>query len=225
MWDIKEQYGPKTPCDERTILIRALTVCGFEHTITSDGEESERAFPIAGLEPGGGGSKDPEITRLKKQDSEAEGVRVKLSGGEIREDLKKRGKPAAAVIEFQCDPDRTGLEGLTEFDEEDSDDESDSEKERRIRRDDGDDEHDGDKDDKGSADGRRSLQFKSFGAVDDNLYVLRLDWKTKYACESYSRDNPKSSNGHWGFFTWLIIMYVPSLAFPSSSSSFFFLSC
>jgi hypothetical protein len=176
----------------------------FERTVTKEGDESERAFPIAGLDPGGGGSKDPEITRLKKQDSETEGVRVKLAGGHFREDVKQKVKPAAAVIEFQCDPDRTGLEDFANFDEENSDDESEDGKRRsrRAEEEDGNDEDGGDK----KHAGNRSLQFKSFGAVDDKSYVLRLDWKTKYACENYVRDNPKPSSGHWGFFTWLIIM-------------------
>jgi hypothetical protein len=183
-----------------------------------------RPLPIAGLDPGGGGSKDPEVTRLKKQDADTEGVRIKIAGGEIHEHGQKRGKPASAVIEFQCDPDRTGLEGLVTEKSEDSDknEKDDGEKRKRFRRDDDDDEEgdgeekgddkseddSGDKTDGDQDTSDRSLQLKSFGLVDDKYYILRLDWKTKYACENYLRDNPSDSNGggHWGFFTWLIIM-------------------
>lgn len=158
---------------------------------------------------------------MKKQDPDTEGVRIKIAGGEIHEHGQKHGKPASAVIEFQCDHDRTGLEGLKteeskdeDKDKEDGDDNK--EEKKRFRRDDDDDddddEEDDDKDKEDSGDtadtSDRSLQLKSFGLVDDKYYILRLDWKTKYACENYLSDNPSDSSGggHWGFFTWLIIM-------------------
>jgi hypothetical protein len=188
-----------------------------------------RPLPIAGLDPAGGGSKDPEVTRLKKQDADTEGVRIKIAGGEIHEHGQKHGKPASAVIEFQCDPDRTGLEGLTTEKSGDSDknkedkDKEEEESKKRFRREDDDDKKEGDGEEEGDdkdkdnsgdkADGEqdtsdRSLQLKSFGLVDDKYYILRLDWKTKYACENYLSDNPSDSSGsgHWGFFTWMIIM-------------------
>ncbi|KAL1978109.1 hypothetical protein VTN31DRAFT_968 [Thermomyces dupontii] len=176
----------------------SMNVCGFEEKIIHGEVEQVRKLPIAGLQPGGGGSKDPEITRLKGQDPDTEGVRVKLSGGEIHEpdSNKKRGKPASAVFEFQCDPDRTGLEGLPEAENSD-------ESRRRRRNEDNEDEGG---DHKPNDDDRRSLRFKSFGPVDDKSYVLRMDWRTRYACENYVREHPKKSGGHWGFFTWLIII-------------------
>lgn len=101
---------------------------------------------------------------------------MKLSGGSYENaDGKKKG--AGAVVEFQCDPDRSGLEGLTT-------------REEGGKRD---------------ADDRPSLQFKSFGLADDDSYVLRLDWRTRYACDHYVDEN-KGESSHWGFFTWLIIM-------------------
>ncbi|KAL1962406.1 hypothetical protein VTN77DRAFT_9745 [Rasamsonia byssochlamydoides] len=178
-------------------------ICGFQKIIPLDGSgATETAFPIVGLDPLGHGTKDPEVTRLKKQDPDAEGLLVKLAGGEYREDPKSKKKDAAAVIEFKCDPDRSGLEGLEDV--------ADSEEKRRRRRDedgeDGGDKKDGgdEKDDGDEKNDNRSLQFKSFKLVDDT-YILRLDWRTRYACENYVRDNPKSG-GHWGFFTWLIII-------------------
>ncbi|KAK1144691.1 type II membrane protein [Aspergillus melleus] len=164
-------------------------ICGFEYKHSPDGSESKHPFPIVGLDPVGHGSKETEITRLKTDDSDQEGLRVRLSGGSYEnEDGKK--KSAGAVIEFQCDPDRSGLEGLTPQADDGPEDE---EKQRR------------DED-------RRSLQFKSFGLVDDDSYVLRLDWRTRYACDNYVDDNKGDSSSHWGFFTWLIIILFLCIA-------------
>jgi len=45
-----------------------------------------------------------------------------------------------------------------------------------------------------------------------NKKVLALEWKTKFACEENAKGNKgtgeKKSN-HWGFFTWMFIMYGP----------------
>lgn len=111
-------------------------------------------------------------------------MRVEMGGGEYRgehNDLKP--KEASAVIDFQCNPDRSGLEGLTT-----------AEEAKRRRQ-----------DDEGETGRGRSLQFKSFDHTEDDTYVLRLDWQTRYACEEYQRGKLNNSN-HWGFFTWLIIM-------------------
>ncbi|KAN0070812.1 Autophagy-related protein 27 domain containing protein [Elaphomyces granulatus] len=186
-------------------------VVNTTHATARDEKESESyAFPIAGLDPLGHGSKDPEITRLKKLDAERQGLLVKLSGGEYLEDHEKKKKDTAALIEFQCDPDKSGLEGLEDSETSDaaanrrrsqleatSDDNTGDDK-------DGDDK-DGDDHDDGS-NPSRSLQFKSFKLVDDT-YILRLDWKTRYACDDYLKNRKDDSpSGHWGFFTWLIII-------------------
>lgn len=128
---------------------------------------------------------DPEFTRLATIDPETEGVRIKLAGGEYRgDDDEGKKKDTAAVIDFTCDPDRSGLEGLvTEEDSADAD-----EKKRRRR----------------EESKNRSLQFKSF-ELEDDTYVLRLDWRTRYACDDYQRGKQNNSNS-WGFFTWMIIM-------------------
>lgn len=50
-----------------------------------------------------------------------------------------------------------------------------------------------------------------------NEGVLRLDWRTQYACPTSQGDTPPEDTTptpqkrHWGFLTWLIIMY---LTFP-----------
>lgn len=200
------------------------TVCGFEQILYPDGRSDPlKALPIAGYENSlGGGSKDVEINLLKSIDPETEGVRIKISGGTITEAEFKKKYPASAIIDFQCDPDRTGLEGLK------NDDDLDQATESKLRRDD--DNHDdkpkdGDNEEDDKPEPKKSsLTFQSFGLVDDKEgFVLRLDWKTKYACEDYKRENPGSGggsgngSGHWGFFTWLIIMYaVPDFVFISS---------
>ena len=165
-------------------------VCGFEYKNAVDGSESEsRAFPIAGLEHLGQGSKDPEVTRLKKIDPDREGLMVRLAGGQYIDENKAK-KDAAAVIEFQCDPTRSGLEGL------DTSEESGQEaEEKRLRA-------------REEISARTpSLQFKSFGPSDNNSYVLKLDWLTRYACDD-SLSKKGDSSGAWGFFTWFIVMYA-----------------
>ncbi len=190
--------------DENMIANFMTLVCGFEYTYEGGLPQSSRTFPIVGLEPMGGGTKDAEITRLKTDDSEMEGLRVKLAGGQYSEGEKKK-KDAGAVIEFICDPALSGLEGL------------DAEEPKRLIRaraedEDGDNEGDGDDEDDGPINNGtvpgRSLQFKSFGKADDDTYVLNLNWKTRYACDNYLEERGSSSS-HWGFFTWLIVMYFP----------------
>lgn len=73
------------------------------------------------------------------------------------------------------------------------------------------------------------LRYAMFGATDyEELHyrsfnegILRLDWRTKYACpttvdkpsndkdKEKEPDNTKPTTKHWGFLTWLIIMYLP----------------
>lgn len=138
-------------------------------------------FPIVGLDHAGAGSKDPLFTRLNKIDENMQGVRVELGGGEYTGDHNdEKAKDASARIDFQCDPDRSGLEGLNTRDDP---------KERR---------------DEGESTRGRSLGFKSFDLTDDDKYLLKLEWKTRFACDDYQRG--KNGSSSWGFFTWLIIM-------------------
>ncbi|KAL4909823.1 hypothetical protein BDW74DRAFT_143803 [Aspergillus multicolor] len=182
-------------------------ICGFNRTLSADHSSVHGgfAFPIAGLEHMGQGALDAKVTRLKNEDSDREGLRVKLSGGKYEEPVTKKKKNAGAVIEFECDPGRSGLEGLVE------------EEPKRLRtREEGKDEGDGNGEGDGNeeekepfsdgSDPDRSLQFKSFGMADDDTYVLSLNWKTRYACDHYSEGRGSYSN-HWGFFTWLIIIF------------------
>jgi len=183
-------------------------VCGFEYRNAVDGSDSEtKAFPIVGLDHLGHGAKDPEITRLKQLDPDREGLSVRLGGGQYL-DNEKAKKDAGAMIEFQCDPTRSGLEGLST--------EEDTAEEQLRATEDGDGQ---------TGDKSRSLQFKSFAPADDNSYVLKLDWKTRYACDDYLSSKKDGSSSHWGFFTWFIVMYISpssplvfiSLTKPASS--------
>lgn len=168
-----------------------IIVCGFEYKNAVDGSGSEtRAFPIVGHE-----SKNPEITRLKKADPDREGLSVRLWGGQYIDDDKAK-KDAGAEIEFQCDPTRSGLEGLETIEDPAANTK--------------------DAGDNSNGDQLRSLQFKSFGPSDNNTYLLKLDWKTRYACDDYLSSKKGSSSSSWGFFTWFIVMYV----FPSQFRHF-----
>ncbi|KAJ5493737.1 Autophagy-related protein 27 [Penicillium fimorum] len=181
-------------------------VCGFVHRTPKDGNGgSTFGFPIVGLDPAGKDPKNPEPKRLKDVDPETEGLRVKLEGGSYKGDVNdQKPQKAAAIIDFQCDHERSGLEGLHTITE-------DSEKKERRRRADGEEVGAvpsgnstlGDNNSNNSS----SLQFKSFALSDDDTYILRLDWRTKYACDEFEKekgDTPGSKS--WGFFTWLIII-------------------
>ncbi|PWY84168.1 autophagy protein Atg27 [Aspergillus eucalypticola CBS 122712] len=193
-------------------------ICGFQYKTALDSHKEESTvFPIVGLDHLGHGTKDAEITRLKKLDSELEGLLVKLAGGEYFDEEQQKKKNAGAVIEFQCDPDRSGLEGLQTTED------TEEERRRQWQLSQRADETNGDNEnnDNGTIpEGGRSLQFKSFGPADDDTYVLKLNWRTRYACDNY-RDEPGEKNpdggsgdgsSHWGFFTWLIIILFLCIA-------------
>jgi hypothetical protein len=103
---------------------------------------------------------------------------------------------------------RTGLEG-SEHDSRDKLDE-DQEAARLVTR--ANDKKDDKKDDKEELVEDASLKlisYKAEGQGDDEFDVLRLEWKTKYACEGMTEHKPtsgKNSSSHWGFFTWFLIM-------------------
>ncbi len=123
-------------------------------------------------------------TRLKDTDSSEDGLQLELWG------KKYGGLMQKAVIHLQCDPKRTGNDNAEG---------EDGDKARRAA-----DDQDDDVDDS------RDLQFVSYGKVDTkdgDMQVLRLNWRTKYACENYKDGNggADASKG-WGFFTWFILM-------------------
>lgn len=181
-------------------------VCGIEHTYNTadDTDTISGVIPVAGNYPTESGRNlDPQWTRLKTSsshaDSEKEGVRLEMHGGMYPFDDRKKGRKQEAVIEFICDPHRTGLEG-----------EEDGEEERRrdVRETEDEDE--------------RSLRFIGYGPVDETD-VLRLEWLTKHACEDAKDGGGGDENRsrHWGFFTWFIIVSVPLPPHPSNPYSRF----
>lgn len=155
---------------------------------------------------------DPKFTRLKGSTSNSddkEGVIVELNGGKNPDE--KSGTPQKAVIEFLCDKKASGNEG---FDSKGSTiatpvvsrstaistTVSATQPGSMQRRADDDDEGPKLPDlDKG-----KNLEFVSYKAEDDTE-VLRLRWKTKFACED-AIENGGDKTGGWGFFTWFIVI-------------------
>lgn len=170
-------------------------VCGIERSFNSiEGKnETQKVIPIAGnFVHSSGRSLDPKLTRLKTSsrgaDRDREGVELQIGGG------KYEGTKQKAVIDFICD-------------------ESSEERRRRVlQRDDEGKEDDGSKEDEESKEKETAddgeggtLSFQSYEKVGDDM-LLNLEWRTKFACENGQASGGSSSSGHWGFFTWLIIM-------------------
>jgi autophagy-related protein 27 len=196
-------------------LTNVYSVCGIAY----DYNTVENTSSIYSVKPFAGEFQnennlhlEPQYTRLKGSDSHAdadkEGVRIELHGG--RYPFKERkGLKQKVFIEMICDPDRTGLEGdlgdgrvpLKHGD-----------KQKRVPHAKEDDEDS----DPNADDKDRSLRFiseRTEGDGKNEMGVLRLEWRTKYACEGYADgggddddDDNSDKNKHWGFFTWFIIM-------------------
>ncbi|KFH48535.1 Autophagy-related protein-like protein [Hapsidospora chrysogenum ATCC 11550] len=182
---------------------------------------------IAGTLQDQGGSKfEYEATRLKTSDSNSdskkEGLRLVLKGGKhkLSDPVKKR-RDQRAVIEFLCDPEKTGLEGEWDSEERYDGDRRDKEKEKRDDEGegDGDGENEDDDEEKSTVEHQllkedTALLWESYGPNEkDDADVLRLTWSTKYACEKRDDDDGESdSSGSWGFFTWLIIIAFLAIA-------------
>lgn len=189
-------------------------ICGLQHTTFSEKEDDKphltEVIPIIGNMPDSGrGMFDVTPTRLSGSDShsdtEKQGLRLVMSS----KTNKYAGRKQKAIIEFICDKDFTGKEGEMEpFPgeeyEEQAESESDGEKEARRKREEGEDD---------KADQRGEQQIKKDGAalifnsrrLEDDEEVLRLTWKTKFACEG-TPDAETPSSSHWGFFTWFVVL-------------------
>lgn len=182
------------------VLTRWGTVCGIEDAydpVSDTWNHFDSVIPIAGsYGTSTGKGLDATFTRLKKEDTENEGLRMELHGGKYAE------LDQMAIIEFQCDLEKTGNEGFDSIDD------------RRRSTNTTESPEDGESGDGDDKDEAKSLQFVSYGLRDDKTKLLRLNWKTKYACEDYEDDdndgNSSGGSSHWGFFTWFIIMSVQS---------------
>lgn len=189
-------------------------MCGIQRSINNT-ENDTQIIGVIGIAGEYGTSTgeplNPRATRLKTasspSDRKKEGVRLLLHGAKYPPN--KSGKNQQAVIDFLCDRKdqdrRREIPGNTTRDEDGKDGK------------DGKDGEDGngedeDEDDPNPADGQETddgeggkLKFLSYDDV-QGTQVLSLEWTTKYACEDSSNEGRGSSSGHWGFFTWFIIM-------------------
>lgn len=169
--------------------MRPTQVCAIQHTFKplEGADEPEDLItevrPIAGnLKDFGGGDLDAKYTRLKtsglEQDAGKEGLRIELNGGIYAKRMQK------AVVEFLCDPDRTGTE--TDLDPEDK--------------------YEGGEEKPTKGDPSLTIVGFDHDALGTEVDILRLKWRTKYACESQKDEDDAANSGHWGFFTWFLIM-------------------
>ena len=202
------------------------TVCGIETIHRPNDDENftiEGVITIAGRVDGR--PLDPVWTRLNTsshpQDRHREGLRLKMGGGLFP--INGRKTKQETVIEFLCkregDGESEDMRRRAEAPEFLTDPSR-----RKIKKDDDDDsDKDGDDNDNDgfpelphdgetTSDGAGgTLKYISYDMVGDNK-VLSLEWRTPRACEDDAKDSPNkgktddSSGGHWGFFTWLIIM-------------------
>jgi autophagy-related protein 27 len=173
----------------------------------------DKVITIAGdfVHNGKDGDMNAYYERLKtsssSEDSKKEGLRAILHGGKYPWE-GKNSKKQEAIIEFICDRDRTGLEGLTEGCSGKGCSDESSKLRKRNPDDDDDDDDDKDDDDVDSPKNvtAPSLKILTYKEDDGGLGILRMEWKTKYACEDSKNDPDRVETQHWGFFTWLLMM-------------------
>lgn len=179
-------------------------VCGIREDTPLDTMNSTyHVIPIAGTYKAHKGSAiDAKFTLLRNSksnsDASREGVRAELHGGVFPFNPIKGVKSIKqkAIVEFVCDKDRTGLE-KDEKDNGEMEDapEGEESQARRMKR-----------AEDSCEDSDKSLRFCGYQKEKDDkgndVQVLRLDWRTKYACE----DTPSPESQSWGFFTWFIIV-------------------
>ncbi|KAL8675502.1 MAG: hypothetical protein Q9168_000014 [Polycauliona sp. 1 TL-2023] len=174
-------------------------ICAIKRLINTfeNSTSFEDAIPIAGQYTLHGGTElDPDITRLKTSstasDREKEGFRLAVQGPKYPE---TNGLKQKAVIEFLC------ADKATEKKEE-------IKKRQGVvaGRDDEEEDHSatGEVADDGHGGTLKYLDYSTVG----ESQVLSLEWRTKYACEDAGKNgsDDKNSSGHWGVFTWFIII-------------------
>ena len=151
----------------------------------------ESVIPIAGGALGSGKSTEPKYKRLKADGGDEEGLQMELHGEKYGQ------KNQMAIIEFQCAPELSGNEGF-EILEKKTDTSAATRSFTSEAK---------DNDDEDVKDVEKSLQFVSYSERDEKTDLLRLNWKTKYACEDFEEDDDSGSkSSHWGVFTWFIIL-------------------
>ncbi|KAF4550649.1 putative autophagy-related protein 27 [Elsinoe fawcettii] len=162
-------------------------VCAVEtaHDLVEDTTRIRVAAIAGDFAASHGRALDPKVTRLKgsasNSDNEKEGLRVELNGGKYPD--TKAGRVQKAVVELVCDRERTGNEEVPG-------------KEKREEK---------DGEDEGEKDKGKSLRFQSY-QLEGEVEVLRLTWRTRYACEDSAEEEKGKAGGGWGFFTWFIVI-------------------
>jgi len=189
-------------------------VCAIERDIKKDGSSDTivDAYPIAGqLIEKGGKNMDAKWERLKASKSHSdegkEGLRMELNGG-FRKDADGKKRKQKSIIEFVCDPEKTGLENLWNPEDQYNDDEE------SRKREEGEKEEEKEDTNKNYDPAASSLKFVSYkeDATDSDLDVLRLEWLTKHACENEKEKEDAAKANRWGFFTWFILIAFLSTA-------------
>ncbi|KAF2714867.1 hypothetical protein K504DRAFT_12636 [Pleomassaria siparia CBS 279.74] len=207
--------------DKTTNCKHGSRVCAIREDIDETGTVNNTIVPIeiAGTYSDGLPMNEKfQLLRDSKThaDAEREGFRAELHGGMFNK------IPQQAIIEFLCDRNRTGLEGDELDDAKKDDDEKDGDNDKK-KEDDDKDKKEGEKpgmsmnpsmsltrrdNDDGCETSDASLRFCSYAVTEGEkgkkVRTLRLQWRTKYACEDTPSEGPGSSS--WGFFTWFIII-------------------
>ena len=199
--DICEQLKRDKDAEKGEDCPLGTRVCAkeYDYPPKSDGY-LKRVIAIAGeYTATSGRGLNPKYTRLKDNaasDDGDEGVMVELYGGKYPD--KKSGTPQKAIIKFLCDKTVTGNEGF-KGQEALADPSGYGAMERRADED----------DDRPlpNPDADKNLHFISY-KMEQDMEVLRLRWRTKFACEGAAEKDPESDDGTggWGFFTWFIII-------------------
>ncbi|EGD97370.1 hypothetical protein TESG_04781 [Trichophyton tonsurans CBS 112818] len=182
----------------KSLCKKGAFVCAVRNATDINGiERTMDVIDIAGnFVLNSGKTLDPIFTRLKKEDPNTEGLKMELHGGKHK--FGNLLKKQRAVITLLCDRERTGLEGLEEPNP-DGDKKKDGEKKDGDKKDNKDKEGKSKRDDE---ENKKSLVFKSYNEEEG---TLDLGWRTKYACENVE-DGGSAPSGHWGFFTWVIVL-------------------
>ncbi|KAF8852232.1 hypothetical protein BDZ45DRAFT_678497 [Acephala macrosclerotiorum] len=187
-------------------------VCAVERDVSKDGKADVLmdSWPLAGdLRDLGGKDLNAKWESLSESDSNADsekdGLRLTMNGGwhKVKVEDKEVKRPQKVVVEFLCDKTRAGDENLWKPEDEYD---NDTGKDKRAE---GDDTKDGEKEDDASS---PSLNFLKYDTTGKEADILRLEWRTKYACRDASGEKDRDPNGHWGFFTWFIIIAFLSTA-------------
>lgn len=170
----------------------------MERDVSKDGADALMdSWPLAGdLKELGGKNLDAKWESLSDSDSntdsQKEGLRLSMYGGTHKVHDEKR--PQKVIVEFLCDKTRRGDENLWVPED----------KYGKKKRAEGDD---AEKPKEGESDGNEpSLKFLSYNTSRTDTDILRLEWRTKFACLDASDEPTPTPNRSWGFFTWFILM-------------------